>query len=99
MLRSNRLKAQGLPLNIVIIAVIGIIVLVILVAIFNFYSVKFGKETKNITEAVCPGDVVRIGECDDPVFGKFKDVGPGYICCKAKPKQQNSEQSASGPGK
>ena len=48
MLRFNRLngRAQGLPLNVIIIAIIGIIVLVILVAIFNFYSTKFGKETK-----------------------------------------------------
>ncbi len=89
MLRSNRLRGQGLPLNVIIIAILGIIALVVLVAIFTGQTAKFGKETRALTESYCAPDSGEgigkkelVGECAEPIYGKFKDITPGYICCK-----------------
>ena len=86
MLRSNRLRGQGLPLTVIIIAILAIIVLVVLVAIFTGQTTKFGKETRILTETYCTslnGTAMTVGsECEEIIYGKFKDITPGYICCK-----------------
>lgn len=91
-------KAQGMPLNVIIIAVICLIVLVILVVIFSGKTGKFGKgvdETADSFKNMCeiPGTsrecVASIGQCTpgigNEIRGTFSDCekkGFGSICCE-----------------
>lgn len=61
-------KAQGLSLNIVIVAVIAIIVLIVIVAIFSGKARQFGAGTKNVSggfEDVCKIQGVYGRKCMD----------------------------------
>lgn len=82
-LRFSR-KAQGLPLNTIIIAALGIIVLFILAIMVQTQLAKRGKELKVITEATCaPNEVQPLGTECQIIYGSFKDVPSGSICCRA----------------
>jgi hypothetical protein len=78
-------RAQGLPLNTIIIAVLGLLVLVIIFMLVQSQVTKTGKGLKNVTESKCdtPNTVVPIGECDNPIYGSFSNVKLGQeVCCK-----------------
>ena len=77
-------KAQGLQLNTIIIAILGVIVLLVIVGILYNQVTKTGKEIKNVTGARCPDDQVKsIGDCDDVIYGSFVNVPLGLkVCCK-----------------
>ena len=63
-------KAQGLPINVIIIAAIALIVLVVLVAVFTG---RFGIFSKSLDE--CPGNCVL--ECNSPnvIMNQYKCEG------------------------
>lgn len=89
MLPSNRMRkarrAQGLPINVIIILLLGLLVLAIVFVFFQGKITKSGKELKTITESKCetPNTVKPIGECDDIVYGSFTNVKIGQqVCCK-----------------
>lgn len=78
-------RAQGLPLNTIIIAVLGILVLVIIFMLVQTQVSKTGKGLKNVTESACapPNSVKTIGDCDDVIYGSFSNVQVGQqVCCK-----------------
>ncbi len=80
-------KAQGISLNVIIIAAVALIVLVILVAIFTGRMGIFTKDIGTATEgAKCSGKVMTPGECDaakgEQLLGNFNDVDAGLVCCK-----------------
>ena len=82
-------KAQGLPLNVIIIAVLGLIVLVILVVLVQRQVTKTSTGLKEVSENVCgpPAKLEKkpIGTEDcEVVYGSFKNLEPGEICCKKK---------------
>lgn len=77
-------KGQGLPLNTIILAALGLIVLVILAMLVQNQITKSGKGIRNVTEATCAPtfEIKNIGDDCDVVYGSFVDVGAGKICCK-----------------
>lgn len=83
-------KAQGLSLNIVIIAAIAIIVLVIMVVIFGGRMRLFGRGI-SVCEGVCSatkagcGDraAIPIKNCDDDGDGEPNVKGDGFCCMEA----------------
>lgn len=95
---QNTKKAQGMPINIIIIAAIALIVLVVLVIIFTGKTGKFGKgvdETAGSFKNMCeiPGTnrecVSSTGQCTPDIGteirGRFSDCekkSSGYICCE-----------------
>jgi len=84
-------KAQGMSLNVVIIAALGLLVLVVLAIIFtgrtgifvresDKCTVKYGNTGKCVvTQEECTGayDKILSGACDLNEDGKFND---GYCC-------------------
>ncbi len=74
-------RAQGLPITTIIIAAIGIIVLVILIVIVQQRTTMFGTGLKETT-GNCPGEKGTIGDDCDVIYGSFKDIQAGEICCK-----------------
>lgn len=84
MLRFNRV-GQGLPMSTIILAVLGILVLLIVGVMLSQKSSWFGKSSKNITEQQCgPRNVVQpIGTDCEVIFGSFKDVRSGELCCRS----------------
>jgi hypothetical protein len=83
-------KAQGLPLNTIIIAILGVLVLIIVAGILYVQITKSGKEIKKVTGAECtlPNTVAIIGDCDDVIYGSFSNVKVGQeVCCKPKATQ------------
>lgn len=97
-MKQNTKKAQGMPLNVIIIAVICLIVLVVLVLIFSGKIKGFGKGTDDVSDSfknMCeiPGTsrecVASIGQCTPDIGteirGRFSDCekkSSGYICCE-----------------
>ncbi len=91
-------KAQGMPLNVIIIAVVCLIVLVVLVVVFSGKFGKFGTgvdDTASSFKNMCeiPGTsrecVASTGQCTpqigNEIRGTFTDCekkGSGSICCE-----------------
>ena len=86
-------NAQGLSINTIVVAVIGLIVIIVLIAIFTGRIGSFGKgldETKSC-ESVCNGlgmVVVATGNAgcgneanEQQITGTFGDVADGNVCC------------------
>lgn len=84
-------NAQGLSITTIIIAVIGLIILVVMVAVFTGRIGTFGKglDATNSCSAVCQGLGVNFenkdaGSCEVPntfMAGIYKDATSG-CCCK-----------------
>jgi len=77
-------KAQGMPINVIIIAVLALLVLVILALIFT------GKISGTITQVdQCKGQCVAPDGCggqykkttNDPCFGRDGKVDTTVVCC------------------
>jgi len=80
-------KAQGLPINTIILLILGVLVLLIISAIVYVQINKTGKEIKGVQETNCsaPNTVEPIGTDCDVIYGSFKNVPFGQkICCKPK---------------
>ena len=79
-------KAQGLPITVIIIAILGLVVLFVLLGIFGFRAQKFGKEVSSVSEektcADSGGELKPIMNCNVPLLGKFSDVTAGIVCCE-----------------
>lgn len=89
-------KAQGMPLNVIIIAVICLLVLIVLIFIFTGKSGQFTKGVESCASkaATCVNDV---NSCSGPVLGRTADntikcdnnangvfnegIDDGTICC------------------
>jgi hypothetical protein len=83
MLHSNRL-GQGLPLNTIILIALGLIVLVIIIFLVQQQVTKGGRGLANVTENTCEpdNDAKPIGTDCDIIYSSFKDLKPGFICCR-----------------
>ncbi len=91
-------KAQGISMNIIIIAAIAIIVLVVIVAIFGGKARQFGKGTEGVSEGfdtkkICKIPGVYGRECKTPQLcedeggsvvpgSEFEDCPQSYCCQK-----------------
>ena len=77
-------RAQGLPLNTIIIAALGLIVLVIIIMVVQTQITKTSKGIRNVSETKCepPNKVQPIGTDCDIIYASFKDIRPGSICCR-----------------
>lgn len=80
-------KADGLSINIIIIAAIALIVLVVLVAIFTGRMTIFGMNLDKINKGIdCPNSNWKTS-CDSDtekiLVGNFADAknNPGMSCC------------------
>ncbi|MBI4146511.1 hypothetical protein HY489_04190 [Candidatus Woesearchaeota archaeon] len=79
------MKAQGLPVTMIIIVAIGLIVLVIMGYIVSQKTTQFGKGTKEVAGQECKvpvGTPMLIEDCQDPVYGAFSNVRADQVCCK-----------------
>jgi hypothetical protein len=81
-------RAQGLPINTIIIAALALVVLFILIGIVGFRTQKFGKEVSTATGpqncTAAGGEIKTIAQCDVPLLGNF-NVPAGQVCCEKKP--------------
>jgi len=80
-------KAQGISINAIIIAALALIVLVVLIAVFTGQFGNWGLGLDQTTNPTCTSDTHEpklSSECSaiNTLFGKYKDVSPGYVCCK-----------------
>lgn len=68
--RGFQTKAQGMPVNVIIIAVVALIVLVVLIAIFTG---RLGIFTKTLD--ACPGGCMSLSDCKSPdvIMRQYKD--------------------------
>ena len=88
MLKNNENKKAELSINILIVAIIGIIVLVIIIAIFagrmTDWNEDIGKKASCEGEPL-NGDVVTANQgCPSGMeanYGAYEDVVSGQICC------------------
>ncbi len=71
-------KAQGLPMNIIIIAAIALIVLVVLVFIFVGKTKMFTTSASSCTEK--RGQCSTAQACEGSIIGQM-DCLDGQICC------------------
>ncbi len=82
-------KAQGISLNVIIIAAIALLVLVVLIVIFSGRIGIFNKGVEGATGTgtACPGDTPNAFDgCPKGktlVIGNFNNVDAGKICCSA----------------
>jgi hypothetical protein len=79
-------RAQGLPINTIIIAALALIVLFILIGIVGFRTQKFGKEVSTVTQGETCAHPCHITKCDDALVGNFvKSDGSklafNEVCC------------------
>ena len=82
----NNKKSQGMPINVLIIAVISLVVLVVVLAIF---SINFGKASQNIGSCVTKNGKCADskGECETGyhikifVSGDCPNSDPKNLCC------------------
>ena len=85
-------KAQGISINVIIVAVIALLVLVVLMAIFGGQMGLWGQNLDETQSRTCTGesgiqgakiisDQQDCGEDFSTSFYKFTDVDPGYKCC------------------
>lgn len=85
MLHSNLKKAQGLQINTIIIIALGLIVLIILIVMVQQRTNLFSTGLRNVSEGgMCApeNEIKPIGTDCDVIYGSFKDVGAGQICCR-----------------
>lgn len=77
-------RAQGLPLNTIILAALGLIVLVIIAVLVQNQIAKSSKGIKGVEENTCAPDneAKPVGTDCDIIFASFKDLKPGEICCR-----------------
>lgn len=77
-------KAQGLPLNTIILAALGLIVLVIIAVLVQQQIAKGSKGIANVTENTCaPENEAKSAGTDcDVIYASFKDLKPGEVCCR-----------------
>jgi len=77
-------QGQGLPLNTIILAALGLIVLVIIAFLVQNQITKSSKGIKQIAENTCEPDneIKPIGTDCDIIYASFKDLKPGFICCR-----------------
>ena len=79
-------KAQGLPMNLIVIAAIALVVMVVLVFIFWGRARSFGTSTASCTEK--RGDCKEISMCDGSIIGQM-DCPEGQICCVSFGTEEN----------
>jgi hypothetical protein len=81
-------RAQGLPVNLIILILIGLIILAVLVAVVVQKVQSSGKSLKEIEEAECKpplGNPMPIGSPDcEIIYGNFKNLGIDEVCCRIK---------------
>ena len=77
-------KAQGMSLNVIIIAILALLVLVVLAMIFTGRIGIFTKETKSCgtlgNNAVCVADASECGGADQKAMGSYACPEEG-VCC------------------
>jgi len=81
----NNIKGQGLQINTIIIIALGLIVLIILIVMVQQRTNLFSAGLKNVSEGgMCAPDnkIEPIGTDCDVIYGSFKDVKTGQICCR-----------------
>jgi hypothetical protein len=80
----NNIKGQGLQINTIIIIALGLIVLIILIVMVQQRTNLFSTGLRNVSEGMCAPDneIKPIGTDCDVIYGSFKDVGAGQICCR-----------------
>jgi len=94
-------RAQGLSINVVIVAVIGLIILVVVIAMFTGKLGSFGKglDAAGSCDTACSalgkkGDPIhnraQCGDLPGEIFmpggpGAFSDVSDGKVCCCENP--------------
>ena len=75
------MKAQGMPINIIIIAIISLVVLVVLIAIFGGRMSLWGQEVSRVDQNVCKSDKMQmvegtscasLGENYEVVYSNFR---------------------------
>jgi hypothetical protein len=82
-------KAQGMPLNVIIIAILCLVVLVILIWMTTGKIQSFGKGINETTKVeICPSAQIKsIAQCDNPLVGTFvknaqnEKLGYSEVCC------------------
>ena len=81
-------KAQGLPINTIILAVLALIVLVIIVVMVGSKLRIFGNQTSEASKGeLCPqSNVCSLALCTEPKIGTFVDeqgnsLGISQVCC------------------
>ena len=92
MIKMESKKAQGLSLNVVIIAALVLIVLVVLVVIFSGRTALFSKGTAEVQEQYSgqkceipgTGRVCAANSCPPGkiAMGDNLDCGSGWLCCQ-----------------
>jgi len=86
MLHRHRVKAQGLPITVIIIAALGLIVLAILIGFVYQKTARFGTEVGEAGVAACePSNEWKpLGTNCEAVYGRFSDQKdhPSDICCR-----------------
>ena len=77
-------QGQGLQLNTIIIAALGLIVLIILIVLVQQRTTLFSKGVKQAGEGTCAPDNEKkpVGSDCDVIYAHFTDLNPGEICCK-----------------
>jgi len=80
----NNIKGQGLQINTIIIIALGLIVLIILIAMVQQRTSLSATGLKNASEGTCgpQNEIKPLGTDCDVLYGNFKDVGAGQICCR-----------------
>jgi hypothetical protein len=71
-------KAQGLPMNLIVIAAIALAVMVVLIVLFWGKARSFGTSTASCTEK--RGECMEISRCDGSIVGQM-DCPDDQICC------------------
>lgn len=71
-------KAQGMPMNLIVVAAIAIIVMVVLIAIFWGKVKGFTSSTGSCIEK--KGECETAQNCDGSIIGQM-DCNDGQICC------------------
>jgi hypothetical protein len=83
-------RGQGLSLNTIVIAAVVLIVLIVLIGFFTGYFGKWTGTFQGATDQSCSGELTVKSSCDPnierQVFGNFKEVGPGQVCCQENDK-------------
>jgi hypothetical protein len=84
--RSNMKKAQGLPINTIILAVLALIVLVIIVVMVGSKLRIFGNQTSEASKGEVCDNICSLAACSEPKIGTFVDregnsLGVSKVCC------------------
>lgn len=86
------MKAQGLTLNLIVLAALALIILSVLIFIFSGTAKKFAIEAQEKTEMQpCPGVITSVWDCEKPIPGNFGRTGElekltklkiNEVCCE-----------------